>query len=433
MEMKDSNRQNKREKPIFLRVLITTLIVIISFVGGFFSHYIFQSPHQALTNELLSILEQVGYVIDPVTGERKEITSEDVADALVNGLLDRYSAYYTPEEYAKITAEGNGEYEGVGLSFYNSNPVVSRIIGNSPAEKAGFLVGDLIVCASQDEGESKAFSSSVEFTSYLKECDSSLEITVTILRNGENINLSFKKSKYAVSYATYYDSEMKYYFQSKEADGELESKQIEDKTMAHLSADTAYVSFTQFEGDAAEQLECALDFMKGRGRSKLILDLRDNGGGYMDILTKVAAMLVYNGGQGNFLVAYADAKTGGISFNTSAYNYKDHIDEIVVLANENTASASECLIGCLASYGENFSLNNLVTIKNSKGIGRTYGKGIMQTTYQLISGGAFKLTTARVLWPDKKTCIHGVGIIPPEANQTTNDNAINRALDILSR
>ena len=203
--------------------------------------------------------------------------------------------------------------------------------------------------------------------------------------------------------------------------------------MAHLSAETAYVCFTQFEGDAAEQMESALDFMKERGRSKLILDLRDNGGGYMDILTKIAAMLVYNGGQGNFLVAYADAKTGGIPFNTSAYNYKDHIEEIVVLADENTASASECLIGVLASYGENFSLDNLVTIKNAKGVGKTYGKGIMQTTYQLISGGAFKLTTARVLWPDKKTCIHGVGIIPPEANQTNDSNAINRALEILSR
>ena len=189
MEIKDSNRQNKREKPIFLKVLITSLIVIISFVGGFFSHYIFQSPHQVVTNELLSILEQVGYVIDPITGERKEITSEDVADALVNGLLDRYSAYYTPEEYAKITAEGNGEYEGVGLSFYSSEPVVSRIMGNSPAEKAGFLVGDLIVCASQGEEENKTFSSSVEFTSYLKECDSALEITVTVLRNGENVDL----------------------------------------------------------------------------------------------------------------------------------------------------------------------------------------------------------------------------------------------------
>lgn len=431
MEMKDSNRQNKREKPIFLRVLITSLIVIIAFVGGFFSHYIFQSPHQTVTNELLSILEQVGYVIDPVTGERKDITTEDVADALVNGLLDRYSAYYTPEEYAKNNAEGNGEYEGCGFAFYSVDLVISHIMGNSPAEKAGFLVGDLIVCASQGEQESKTFSSSGAFNAYLKQCDSLQEISVTVSRNGENINLSIKKSKYAVSYVTYYDNEVKYSFQSKEVAGKLEPKQIEDKTMAYLNDDTAYVCLTQFEGGAAEQMESALDFMKSRGKSKLILDLRNNGGGYMTILSKIAAMLVHNGGKGNFLVAYADAKTGESFINTSAYNYKEHIEEIVVLANEYTASASECLIGALASYGENFSLNNLVTIKNSKGVGKTYGKGIMQTTYQLISGGAFKLTTARILWPDKKTCIHGVGIIPPEANQTTNSNAINRALEIL--
>ena len=81
-----------------------------------------------------------------------------------------------------------------------------------------------------------------------------------------------------------------------------------------------------------------------------------------------------------------------------------------VLANENTASASECLLGVLVHYKELLkSESDVILEKNAQNQYKTYGKGIMQTTYKLLSGGALKLTTAKIYWPDYKSSIHGVG------------------------
>ena len=102
------------------------------------------------------------------------------------------------------------------------------------------------------------------------------------------------------------------------------------------------------------------------------------------------------------------------------------------MANGRTASASECLIGALASYNEIFNLNKLVIDKTYNGVETTFGKGIMQTTYTLLSGGALKLTTAKVLWPNGE-CIHDKGISPLNTaeNVVTQENALSRAIAVL--
>ena len=153
----------------------------------------------------------------------------------------------------------------------------------------------------------------------------------------------------------------------------------------------------------------------------------------MDVLTDVASCLIYNNGEKNTAVARTESKTGSETYSFKKSNFYENIEEIAVLANSDTASASECLIGAMLTYGDRFSKDNLIIEKNADGVARTYGKGIMQTTYWLLKGGAFKLTTARVLWPDKTTCIHGVGIIAEGANATEKGNsAILRAVEVLS-
>ena len=105
------------------------------------------------------------------------------------------------------------------------------------------------------------------------------------------------------------------------------------------------------------------------------------------------------------------------------------------MANENTASASECLIGAMLYYGKCFDVNKLIVVNNSleDGIASTYGKGIMQTTYSnLFTGEAIKLTTAYIFQPDKTTSIHGVGIKATLENSFTDDTlALNRAISII--
>jgi carboxyl-terminal processing protease len=238
-----------------------------------------------------------------------------------------------------------------------------------------------------------------------------------------------QKAFYKASYVAYYDSERKMMIDvTKEG---LPYRENAEEKMA-LPNDTALISLSEFEGEVASQLTATLSYMEQKGRTKLILDLRDNGGGFMSTLCKVAEQLIYNGGN-KTLIAYASGKADSDSFYIKSNKNNSFITEIALLANEGTASASECLIGAMAHYGERFSLDNLVVEKNDDGVAKTYGKGIMQTTYVFLDGSAIKLTTARIFWPDKTTCIHSKGISPtmPENATEKGQSAIDRAISIL--
>ena len=133
-------------------------------------------------------------------------------------------------------------------------------------------------------------------------------------------------------------------------------------------------------------------------------------------------------------------KTVKTHFSTSKNNFRAWLKEISVIADSNTASASECLIGALMDYGGAnfggalFSSNMLVLTDfiESRGYYSTYGKGIMQTTYQLASGGAFTLTTAEIFWPRTRVCVQDVGIKTNNPkNQVDDEFAIARAVEIL--
>jgi carboxyl-terminal processing protease len=205
-------------------------------------------------------------------------------------------------------------------------------------------------------------------------------------------------------------------------------------------------------------MERALAYAKESGKTQLVLDLRNNGGGSMEILEKIASLVIDGDGSQIKLVS-AVGKNETTHYNTDRDRFDGFIKKISVIANENSASASECLMGAmLYHYGEKyktaekeedkakynntdctvFGFGRLVIVKNKNGVAKTYGKGIMQTTYQLSSGGALKLTTARLMWPDHSrwhegTSIHGIGILPKVAVQGANPNdSANAVIDSLA-
>lgn len=429
----DENNKNVKNTKLSkaLSAIIIALIFVLAFIGGYFTNYIFVSRETRVLNEIVTILKEVGYVIDPETGEYIDLTEKEISTALVNEFLDVYSAYYTPEEYEEIKAQDRGENQGLGLAFERLNPVIIKVKGNSPAEKAGFKRYDKIISGSENDGEWVAFSSTQQAIAFMTACADDSVMNFVVERKGCMVNISVSKGEFIASYVTYYDNSAKYHFVSDAPNGKPEGKLDENSAILELDNDTAYIVFDGFEGDASSQMEKALDVMGSRGKSKLILDITANGGGQMDILCKIASFLIENNGKGNFVVAYSSGKTGTEEHKSGANRFKSHIKEIVVIASENSASASECLIGALSCYGGAFSLDNLVVEKNSQGIAKTYGKGIKQTTYLLPSGGAFKLTTARVLWPDGKTCIHGTGVIATGENAVEKGQGLARAVAIL--
>jgi carboxyl-terminal processing protease len=180
-----------------------------------------------------------------------------------------------------------------------------------------------------------------------------------------------------------------------------------------------------------------LEKFKSNGKSQLILDIRDNGGGYMDVLCEVAGMLVEKESNGQVVSITIDKYGKEKYFNSKNQTYNEYgFKKIVVLANEHTASASEILIGAMLDYDK----SNRVSIvldghqKNGQTVYKTYGKGIMQTTYANLDSSAVKLTTAKMFWPKSRISIHDKGVTTQTSNKVynaTNGDAYLYALNML--
>ena len=404
---------------------------MLAFLGGYLSRYLLEPQEINKTHDLIRLIEKYGYIFDE-EGNLRELDETDYARALVDGLFDEYSRYYTKDEYIQLYSEKNGNRKGFGVTIYNSETKEPRIImvtSNSPAEKCGMIDGDLVLSAKVEGEEQIDFASSKQLNEFLSLCPEDKLVTFNLLRGSETLTVEMQKAFYKVAYVNYYDSERKV---SLDVDGDIPKIVEYESQKMNLPKDTALVKLTKFEGGVASQLSKVLEYMQEKGRTKLILDLRDNGGGYMTALCDVAKQLIYNDGN-KTLIAYASGKAENESFYAKSDKNNSFITKISVLANEGTASASECLIGAMLHYGERFSLDNLVVEKNEDGVAKTYGKGIMQTTYLLADKSAVKLTTARVFWPDKTTCIHKKGILPNPENATEKgQSAIERAVGILA-
>lgn len=428
MEIENKNRVNQGKKRKIILTITAILLAIISFLGGFFVNRLINGKKLAKVNSILRIMESVGLVFDE-NGEPREITEEDYVNAIVNGVLDQYSQYYTAEEYAEHTEKTKGNYSGIGITFYDNDAIIDSVKGNSPAQKAGIIEGDKIISATLN-GTTSVLDSYKKITDFFDSLPSETQFQLSVERGGETLLFTLKKTVYQTSYVTYYDNQYKYCFES-EQNQSLTAKSYYGQGNSILANDVAYIVFAGFEGQAASQLFKALEFMKERNKTKLILDLRNNPGGQMNILTEIAGALIYCNGKNNFAVAVAESKKNSETFYSGKNRFNTEISSIVVLANKRSASASEALIGAMIHYGGAFAKDKLVIEKDASGNATTYGKGIMQTTYGLIGGGALKLTTARILWPDGQTCIHQKGITTKTANQVEKENALSRALEII--
>ncbi len=424
----------KTKKKVLI-IIISVLSLVISFTGGFFTHYFSQGQTLRLVEEITNIIENNA---KSPYGEDKEFSSVLIAKKLVEGVLDNddYAVYYSEQEYEKIKKRNVGNYEGLGFSPYLDLPYVYSVVGNSPADRAGLKKEDNIISVSVNGGEPVLTSKTSDLENEIKDITSNDQVVFLVERDGEKnpLQLQMKKENFVASYVTYIDSEKGIKFWSFDGTNP-EMTYFSEYKNESLPLDTAHILLTSFEGGASEQLGQVLDYAYSHGRQKIILDLRGNGGGMMSVLEKVASYFINNGGNKNNLITKGEERKGSSSFYTDGNNFNSNLKEVVVIADQRTASASECLIGAMLCYGDaGFSYDNLLITKNAnRNNFSTYGKGIMQTTFPLVSGGALKLTTARIYWPDLTTCIQGVGIEQKNsANQVSDTNAIERAVEILS-
>ena len=443
-----SNKSIK--KTVF--VIAMVFIMGFSFALGYLTYYITIPGRAKKLMQVADLLDKyyVDITYNAETGkyEYANYNDEDYARALAEAMTDVYSGYYSNEEYAEYISDANGYQVGIGVTFLNTqinDLIIYKTIGNSPLQRAGVKAGDKIIKIVYN-GVTTFFSDYEyqtrynTFVSVLQSIPLSQPFDIYI--DGVTDPFTVSKEQYIESYFEYKDNEYSAFFRSEDyATQNGQPKLPEMKTVAGgiplLANDTAYMSFTAFEGNAYSEFVSLMAYMKQRNKTKLILDLRNNGGGQVSIMGEIASYLVNDeSGVENILIANVVDKQGNrVSYFTSQNNYKDYPIEIVVLANEHTASASEMLIGAMISSGT-LNKDRLIITKNVSGVAKTYGKGIMQSMFMPTDMSfVLKLTSAVVYWPNGE-CIHGKGIYTTAENSVADidnkDSQLERAIALLA-
>ena len=337
-------------------------------------------------------------------------------DALVQGAIrgmiealgDPYSAYLTSEEYRQSLQGISGQFEGIGAEITAQaldgtegcaplgsacRLVVTRPLEGSPAEKAGVKTGDIVTLVDGTPLDGLTVNAARDKIRGPK----GSVVTLTVLRgSGAPIVLTITRDV-------------------------VQSKEVDSKALANGTV--GYVRVAGFSDAAADEVVKALGTHLAAGRTRLILDLRGNGGGFVTAARKIASQFIGSG------VVFWEQDAAGTQVATDALVDGVATDaklKVVVLIDGGSASASEIVAGALQD-------SKRATLVGQK----SFGKGTVQQWQELTGeGGAFKLTVARWLTPDKRW-IHKVGLTPdvvvtlPDPVPAGSDPTVDKALEVL--
>ena len=359
-------------------------------------------------------------------------------DAVNRNILDDYSQYLTAEEYAAMQQSAKGAQEGVGITFLTENGkgekqlLISSIVGNSPAEEAGLVAGEFIVGYGATAESITPCNDFDVFKAFVDSVKTNTVFYVNVKgHSGEVRVAALTKRAYVESYVYYKTTDTAYGFSGTDASVLVER----GNPLSVLPADAAYIRLTRFNGMAAEEFDTAMQKFRTDKKKHLVLDLRDNGGGYLDIMQRISKYFCKSATGTSPVVAVGDFGDYKEYYKSAGNVYGQYFSadsRVLVIADKNSASASECLLGVMLDYGA--TVYEDICLIERDGEARTYGKGIMQTTYPLFgfTGDAVKLTTAKILWPNGN-CIHGRGILPQDGTKTVvedtqNDNELTAAI-----
>ena len=403
---------------VLKRILICVLTLMITAGVYFLGFFSFKWSLSDTEEELLKVLN---------TYEKHYYYQNDnLVDVICDAILDDYSDYYTKEEYEEILKTNLGQSVGVGLSFIKGTNYIHEVIVNSSCYEKGVKAGGTVISAvCQNTG-----STGDGVLDYLNALSEGSNVTLKIDYQGTVETYEVTKKTYSRSYVTYKNAEGTFVY--KDNLSSMQLSKISDDSV--IKSGVGYIKYDTFNGKeqnsygSVSQMKTALEKFKADGNRVLILDLRNNGGGYMDVLSQIAGMFVekHSSNQVMSITKDRDGKETKYYIGANYYSHYNY-EKIIVLANENTASASEVLIGAMLDYDTQNKVTVVIEghIEDEQTVFRTYGKGIMQTTYRYADGSAVKLTTAKVFWPVSNRCIHGVGLREDISEKVVNAGELN--------
>lgn len=400
--------ENRNTQRIYKMIMLVLIVIIVTSLVTAFTTYQYLSNNGISYSKVnTTSLEGLEYTLSQFRSELEkkyigEINDEELIEGAVKGYVDAlgdpYTTYYTKKEMKTIMEETNGNFVGIGVymtkDLEKNAILIIKPIENSPAEKAGILPGDLITKVNDVEYT----GDKLEEASNKIRGEEGTKVKLEIYRNGETKTFELTRTKVVVSHVT----------------------------TKVLNNDIGYIAISDFEGECASEFETKYKQLEKQGIKKLIIDIRNNGGGIVDEALKIANMLVDK--DSTLLITKDKSDKEEVTKATE----KPIINiPTVVLVNEYSASASEILAGALKDNGK-------ATLVGTK----TYGKGIIQELHQLSDGSGLKITVSEYYRPNHNA-IHKIGITPDVEvdlsedvkQQTTiqekDDNQLQKAIEIL--
>lgn len=327
--------------------------------------------------------------------EDDQSKQDGIIKGYLEGLDDPYSVYYTQEEYASFMEDTEGEYVGVGVQV--SQAVDTKIITvvkvfDGPAKEAGIEAEDVITEVNGEDISDQDIDAVVDKI----KGEEGTEVTITVYRSSDG-----KDHEYT-----------------------MPRQKVENPTVEYkmLADNIGYIEVSSFYEVTGQQYIAAVEDLTSQGMEGLVVDLRGNGGGLLDIAVDMLDYMLPEG-----KIVYTEDKDGNVTSEYKSTDEEQFTKPLAVLVNGYSASASEIFAGAIKDYG----IGTLVGTN-------TFGKGIVQRVFPLDDGSAVKLTIAKYFTPNGND-IHKIGIKPDievefdaeayKKSEGKKDNQLDAAVD----
>lgn len=400
IDVVNDNKNKERElytsREVIIVMIFSIGIGILMCFGGI--SIITGKNYLAVTKDLKKVVDTYYAIVDNYYGE---LDRDKLIDGAVEGMIssvgDTFTSYSDTESTSSFDETINGSYEGIGCTVATLEDGTISVIDmfeDSPSYKAGLKVGDIIL---KVDGESYEGKNSNDISDYIKNSGKS-KVVLTVKRDNEEKDISINLSK-------------------------VEIPHVSGKVIEQDNKKIGYINISLFASNSYKQFKSKLDELEKNNIDGLIIDVRDNSGGYLSSVTDICNLFL---DKGKVIYQLEDSK-GKVKKKDTTKEKRKY--DIVVLINGGSASASEILASAIKeSYGGDIVGTN------------SYGKGTVQQTKKLLDGSMIKYTTQKWLTPDGNS-INEVGVTPTKVvelneeyfnNPTTeNDNQLQEAIKLI--
>ena len=381
------------------------IIMIIAILFGFLIGNVVSFTKKETTNSSVpsELKEFVDTYNDIVNNYYDKVNKEKLIDAGIKGMInyldDPYATYFDGTSSTNFNQTLEGNYEGVGIevTLDNNKVKITKVFADTPAKKAGIIVGDYITKVNGESVEGKSLSDVVSLIKNAK----NKEVEITITRDNQEKAMKVTRTTVDMPYTS--------------------SKVYEEN-----GKKIGYLKIEMFSNNITKQVKKELESLKKKNIDKLVIDVRDNPGGYLTQVTEILSLFMTKKDVIYQLQTKNNKEKVYGTSSKATYSYP-----VVVLINENSASASEILA---SAFKETY---------NAEIVGvNSYGKGTVQKTGDLNNGDTIKYTVQKWLTP-KGNWINEKGVTPTkevklelkenELLTEDNDNQLKAAIELASK